>query len=117
MYLCGNLTKLQSIISEYSKGIEILSILALADHLKSCHVSSPHIVRLSFASMLFGMVLIMFSNLGSLEANACLNGASEEVFLYFGALFLKTLRTGKKMKDLRDNSYKVWLWYCTSDYL
>ena len=41
MYLCGNLTKLQSIISEYSKGIEILSILALADHLKSCHVSSP----------------------------------------------------------------------------
>ena len=91
MYLCGNLTKLQSIISEYSKGIEILSILALADHLNSCHVSSPHIVRLSFASMLFGMVLIMFSNLGSLEANACLNGASEEVFLCFGALFLKNV--------------------------
>ena len=76
MYLCGNLTKLQSIISEYSKG---------------SHVSSPHIVRLSFASMLFGMVMIMFSNLGSLEANACLNGASEEVFLCFGALFLKNV--------------------------
>ena len=41
--------------------------------------------------MLFGMVLIMFSNLGSLEANACLNGASEEVFLCFGALFLKNV--------------------------